>query len=120
MAKFYGAVGYGQTVETAPGVQTQVITERKYFGDLLRNANRLTEGENLNKDIQVNNSISVVADAFAMEHFHEILYVEWAGTRWSVTTVEVLRPRLNIRLGGVYNGQTPETAPEAPGDPGDE
>ena len=33
MAKFYGPVGYAETVETAPGVYVEKITERMYFGD---------------------------------------------------------------------------------------
>lgn len=36
MAKFYGPVGYAETVETAPGVYVEKITERMYFGDLTR------------------------------------------------------------------------------------
>jgi hypothetical protein len=34
-------------------------------------------------------------------------YVEWAGVRWDVTDVEVQRPRLILRLGGVYHGPLP-------------
>jgi hypothetical protein len=31
-------------------------------------------------------------------------YVEWLGTLWVVTNVEVQSPRLLLTLGGVYNG----------------
>ena len=37
MAKFYGSIGYAETVETKPGVYRTKETERAYFGDLLRN-----------------------------------------------------------------------------------
>ena len=40
MAKFYGKVGYVETVETRPGVFTQSVTERTYCGDLVRNSRR--------------------------------------------------------------------------------
>lgn len=116
MARFYGVIGYGSTVETVPGVWEHVVTERKYFGDVLRNTRRLTEGENLHDDLTVNNSISVLADPYAYEHFHEILYVEWSGTKWKVAEVEVVRPRLNLRLREVYNGPTPEVTPDPVGD----
>lgn len=119
MAKFYGEIGYGETVETAPGVWRHVITEKKYFGDVLRNARRLTEGESLHKDLTISNSISVLADAYSYEHFHQILYAKWEGVAWAVSEVEVLRPRLNLRLGGVYHGEQAETAPSSPGDSGD-
>lgn len=106
MAKFYGAIGYGETVETAPGVWEDVIVEHKYYGDVLRNTRRLEDGERLNNDISVSNSISVMADAYANNHFFAIRYVEWQGALWVVTDVEVQTPRLILRIGGVYNGPT--------------
>lgn len=107
MARFYGEIGYGESVETVPGVWEDVITEQAYRGDVLRNTRRLEKGEGLNSDITVSNSISIVADAYANEHFHAMRYVNWMGTRWIITTVEVQRPRLILQLGGVYNGPTP-------------
>jgi hypothetical protein len=106
MARFYGEVGYGETVETAPGVWQDVIIDKNYSGDILRNTRRLENGDKVNNDISVNNSISIVADAYANEHFFAIKYVKWAGVRWMVTDVEVLTPRLILRLGSVYNGPT--------------
>lgn len=107
MAKFFGAIGYAQSVETAPGVWEDQITERKYYGDVVRNTRKLQDGADLNPDITVSNSISIVADAYANEHFFAIRYVEWAGTLWTVLDVEVKSPRLLMRLGGVYNGPKP-------------
>jgi hypothetical protein len=106
MSKFFGRVGYGSTVEVNPGVFQDVITERSYYGDVIRNTRKLSEGENLNKDLSVQNSISIVADAYANDHFFAIRYVEWAGVLWTVSDVEVQSPRLLLRLGEVYNGPT--------------
>lgn len=107
MARFYGAIGYAETVKTAPGVYEDVITERMYTGDILKNSRQLREGQVLNSDISVQNSISIVADAYASEHFFAIRYVSWAGALWTVEEVTVERPRLVLRLGGVYNGPRP-------------
>lgn len=107
MAKFYGRVGYGAQAETSPGVWEDVITEHSYYGDVVRNSRQLREGENLNKDVSVQNSISIVADEYAYGHIFAIRYVEWAGVLWTVTDVTVERPRLLLRLGEVYNGPTP-------------
>lgn len=105
MAKFYGIIGFaGEHVEESPGVWVDVIIEHNYSGDVIRNTRRLQNGENVNDDLSVNNSISVVADAYANEHFFAIRYIQWAGALWTVTEVEVQRPRLLLRLGGVYNG----------------
>jgi hypothetical protein len=108
MAKFYGKVGYGETVESAPGsgVWVDEIVEYDYYGDVVRNTRKLQEGEFLNNDISVGNSISIVTDAYANEHFFAIRYIQWAGVLWTVDSVEVQSPRLLLRLGGVYNGPT--------------
>lgn len=107
MARFFGRVGYGESVETAPGVWADNITEYTYYGDVIRNSRELREGEVLNADLSVQNSISIVADEFANANFFAIRYVEWAGTLWTVSSVEVQSPRLILRLGEVYNGPTP-------------
>jgi hypothetical protein len=106
MARFYGKIGYGEMIEASPGVHVDVFIERYYYGEIVRNSRNLSEGENLNKDLSITNSISIVADAYANEHFFAIRYVEWAGTLWTVSTVEVQRPRLLLSLGEVYNGPT--------------
>jgi hypothetical protein len=105
--RFSGKVGYGETVETAPGVHEDQVTEFTYFGDVIRNSLKSQSGESVNNDLSVSNSISIVANAYAREHFTAIRYVEWAGTKWSVTEIELQHPRLILRLGGVYNGHTP-------------
>lgn len=113
MARFFGRVGYGETVESAPGVFKDLITEQKYYGDVVRNSRKLEQTEYLNNDISVGNSISIVADEYANDHIFAIRYVEWAGKLWTVQNVEVQAPRLLLRLGGVYNGPT-APAPESP------
>ena len=41
MAKFYGSVGYAETVETRPGVRVEKIVEYPYYGDFIRNTRQL-------------------------------------------------------------------------------
>lgn len=109
MARFQGEVGYADSVETPTdsGVWVDVMVEAPYFGDVIRNTRRLEPGESLNDDISVGNSISIVADDYAIKHFFKIKYVRWEGTPWTVTSVEVRSPRLILSLGSVYNGPTP-------------
>lgn len=110
MTRFYGEVGYSLgTVVVRPGVSAESVIERKLYGDVIRNTRRL-EGDKVNPDISIGNSISVMADAYFRENFHRIRYVKWAGVNWAVTEVEVQHPRLILRLGGVYNGPTPSAA----------
>ena len=110
--KFYGIIGYCETVEGTgenEGIWKDVTTERKYYGDVTRNAKRWDSNpESVNDNLNLNNSFSIVADAYAYEHFYAIKYIEWMGTRWKVTNVEVQRPRLILTIGGVWNGQGSE------------
>ena len=91
--------------ETSPGVHKEQITERNYYGDLIRNTRRLQSGDKVNDDVNVANEISIVADPFANENFHSMRYVEFMGAKWKITNVEVQYPRLILTLGGIYNGQ---------------
>lgn len=105
--KWYGTIGFGVTEETVPGVWEETVTERKYYGDLVRDIRRYSTPSTLNDNLDINNQISILADAFAYDHFHTIRYVDIYGARWKVSSVEVQRPRLILSIGGVYNG--PET-----------
>ena len=104
MAKFFGKIGYAETVETTPGVWEEKITEREYFGDLIRNTRSLQSGEQLNDDINISNEISIVADPFAYENFHSMRYVEFMNAKWKISSIEVQYPRLILSVGGLYNG----------------
>lgn len=104
MAKFYGSIGYAELVEVNPGIWEEQITEKKYYGDLLRNSRRLQTVDKLNDDINVSNEISIVADPYANQNFHLMRYVIFMGTKWKISNVEVQYPRLLLTIGGVYNG----------------
>ena len=104
MAKVYGAIGFAVNTETSPGVWKDVITERNYKGDVLKISRREEQRESLNPNLTINNRISVIADAFANENIFAIRYITWMGSKWSITSVEVERPRLILTIGGVYHG----------------
>ena len=105
MAKFYGKIGYANTVETKPGVYEEQIVERSYYGDLIHNTRRLQSADQVNDDINISNEISIVADPYATNNFHTMRYAVFMGTKWKISNVEVSYPRLILTLGGVYNGQ---------------
>jgi hypothetical protein len=105
MPKFYGKIGFEETIETVPGVWEEVITERNYYGEVVRNTRKLAASNHLNDDISINNEISIIADPYAKDHFHSMRYVEFLGTTWEVTSVEVQYPRLILSLGGKYNAK---------------
>lgn len=109
MAKYYGAIGYAETTETAPGVWEEVIVEYNAIGDVIKNNRRLERSDNLLDNINVSNSFSIVVDSYINDHFFAIRYISWANARWKVTDISVERPRLILTIGGIYNGPTPGT-----------
>lgn len=105
MTKWYGKVGYSETVETKPGVWTSRETIREYYGDVIRNSTRWTvNSDSTNDDLTVNCQISIVADPFALDKFYSMKWIEFMGTKWKITGVEPQFPRLLLTLGGVFNG----------------
>ena len=105
MAKWYGVIGYAETVETKPGIWEEQITERDQYGDLFRNSRRLQSTDKVNDDINISNQLSIVADPYAINNFYSMRYAEFSGAKWKITDVEVQYPRLILTLGGVWNGQ---------------
>lgn len=107
MAKFYGKIGFIETVESPAdsGIYVELATERNYFGDVLRNSRRWqTTSDQLNDNLTIDNEISIVADPYALQNFHSMRYVEWMGTLWKISNVTVEYPRMTLSIGGEYNG----------------
>ena len=104
MAKWYGKIGYADNVEVEPGICEDSIVEHTYYGDLNRNTRSLQNSGGINDNINLSNEISIVADPYASENFYKMRYVEFSGTKWKITNVEVKYPRLILSIGGVWNG----------------
>lgn len=105
MAKFCGLIGFGETVKEH-GVVKDKITERRYYGDLIRNS-RLLQSQNpsqVNDNINIANQISILADPYAVNNIYSMRYVEFMNAKWKITNVEVQEHRLILTVGGVYNG----------------
>lgn len=108
MSKWYGVIGFAVQKETSPGVYSEVVDERNYVGDISRNQRKWENGDGLNDNINIDNIISILADPYACHNFHTIRYISFMGSKWKVRTVEVVYPRLNLTIGGVYNEESSE------------
>ena len=105
MAKWFGKVGYAVTENTEPGIWEPKITEREYYGDVISNRWKRQNSGEINDNINLSKTISILSDPFAIQNCSNIAYVEYLGTKWKVTDVEPQFPRLLLTVGGVYNGQ---------------
>lgn len=102
--KWCGLIGYADTKMTEPGIWEEVITERKYCGDVIKNYRRLQNSGEVNDNVTISNQISIIADPYLSHNYFDIRYLIYMGKKWKVTDVEVQHPRLLLTLGGLYNG----------------
>ena len=104
MARFYGEIGFGDNVETVPGVWEDVVIEKKFYGDVPRNTYQSNTIDKVNDDVTLSNSISVMGNRYAFQHIQNMRYIKFDGGYWTIDSVEVQKPRLILSVGGVYNG----------------
>ena len=50
-----------------------------------------------------------VLNAFAIENLQCMKYVEFCGAFWKINSVDIQMPRLILRIGGAWNGETATT-----------
>lgn len=106
MAKYYGEIGFIETVETTPGVWSEVVGHKdNYYGDTIELNSRWGSADKRNDDLEISNRISILGDPYAFENFAHIKYAAWMGAKWKVTAVSVEYPRLVLTLGGVYKNE---------------
>lgn len=106
MTKFYGNIGYVETIEIEPGYWDARETVLPYYGDWKRyNSKFQISSHSTNDDKNIANELSIVADPYAIQHFSNMRYVEYMGVKWSITAVEPQLPRMILTVGGLYNGE---------------
>lgn len=111
MTKWYGKIGYMQTIETKPGVWTESIVERPYTGDITSlNKSWQQTSQKLNDDVELSIQLSIVADPFAYSNLSSIRYITYMGNLWKVKSITPEFPRLALAIGGVYNGPKTESS----------
>lgn len=112
--KFSGVIGFSEgPVEVHPGYPEEVIVERKYYGDVIRATVHARNTDKSISDQEITNEFSIVIDGYALENFFSMRYLYWGGVCWEIKQVEFQRPRLIVRVGGVWNGETLEASEDS-------
>lgn len=109
MAKFYGTIGFASDKETSPGAWTEEVIERPYTGDVVQASRRWTPTDEVNPDLTISDTISIVADEFCITNMHFMKYVRWRNAAWAINSVTIQRPRIIVMMGGLYNGNKTPT-----------
>lgn len=110
MSKFYGNVGFVKYEETSPGVWTESIIERPYYGDISRSYIKNDDSGNVNDNVNISNAVSMVADVYMFSNIDSIAYVTIFESKWKVKNVEIRYPRIILTVNGVYNENESGTA----------
>lgn len=103
MTKYYDQIGFVDTVETVPGVFEEDVVLRHYSGDVEHNIHRYRGAEVIHDDVVIGNRVSIIADDYAMNNFFKIKFLCWRGAQWKVQSIEVVPPRILLRMGGLHN-----------------
>jgi len=108
MSLFYGPIGFVTTVENpvGSGIWVENPVERNYRGEVSRFTRRIDSNQQVNPNLNISNSISIIADPFLNENAYAIRYIKWLGSYWEISSIDVQFPRIILSLGGVYNGPT--------------
>ncbi len=104
--KFSGKIGFWiKDKKIKKGVFKEEIIEKDYVGDIIRNIRRFQSVEDQqNKNLVLNNKLSIISDLYMRENWGSIKYVLWNETKWEVTSIDIgSYPRVIIEIGGVYN-----------------
>ena len=107
MSKYSGDIGFGFNRETEFDAYDDDIKERHYFGDIERNVSRYNQNNTISGETLITNTFSIVGDTFLFENLMNVRYICWKNERWLIASIEEQYPRVNITLGGIYNGPTP-------------
>lgn len=108
MSKWAGVIGFSQTVNTSFDVWTEKIVEKQYYGDLTKNTRKWESSQGINDNFLIGNGVSVIADDFMLTNLKYMRYVTFQGSRWKINSIEIGYPRVNLMLGDLYNGPSPE------------
>lgn len=106
--KYCGQIGYAATIEdpNRPGIYKESIVYKPYKGDVQKSVKRWDgNSESINDNININNTISVIADPYALENLGNIRCATFCGSKWKVNNIDLQLPRLILSLGGVWNGE---------------
>ena len=99
--KCSGKIGYARTEETSPGVYQEIITEKQYYGDLVRSTAQIIDSSTINSSVKLNNNISVLCNNYMTENLGCIRYLTFK----KVSSIEIKDNRMIFTLGDLYNEQ---------------
>lgn len=104
MSRFRGPIGVNRgLLQTAPGIYVNDIEEIEVFGEIRNDAGARWAQQNMGETLKALHILSVVTPEDSDIDFNSVAYIVWKGRKWTVTSVQYKRPRVDLTLGGLYN-----------------
>lgn len=104
MTKFRGNIGINRgPEETDPGIFVQEIVEVEVTGEI-RGLGARWQNAEMRDSLRARHVLSIITPEDSIVDFTEVVYIWWQAQKWSVVSIEYKRPRIELRLGGLYNG----------------
>ena len=103
--KCSGKIGYARTEETSPDIYQEIIVEKQYYGDIVRNSTQILDSNTINSSIKLNNSISVLCNNYMSDNLGCVRYLTFKKSKWKVSSMEIKDNRIIFTLGDLYNEQ---------------
>lgn len=106
--RFHGLIGFATEQDIRNGITVENnVVERRYIGDIKTNRMALTIPQtSTNTDALITNIFSIRKDSYLQSHLSDVRYVNYKGTNWKVTGIEIVNSRVELTVGGVHNGAT--------------
>lgn len=104
MTRYAGNIGFYSGETNNDGIVTPSYTDHKMRGDTFTVRALRTESQQRQDDLSFSNQLSLLGDQYSFENFSNIVYAEFMGQKWKVTSVEIQYPRMTLTLGGIWNG----------------
>lgn len=102
--KYYGNIGFAEVAEVSPGKWVEQITERPYYGDVVRRSIRTDNSGYVNDDINNSMDLSIISDSYAHSNIAQMRYAVIDGVKWKIYNVDPTNPpRLTLSIGGQYH-----------------
>lgn len=103
MPKCSGCIGYVRSEEIQPGIWSESMFEKKYYGEVISDNKRVVDQGEINSSFTLSNSISIVSNKFILDNLAFMKYVTWNNSKWKIESAEIKPPRIIIRIGGLFN-----------------
>jgi len=101
--RFSGKIGIALgPKETSPGIHEEQFKEIEVTGTVRRDNARWSSMKS--RDARAKHILSMFPPESSTVDINEVVYIWWKNRRWSVIDIEYLPPRVQLTLGGLYNG----------------